>query len=131
MKSAAFLVALALTAPALAQTPAPASKIEVRYSQFTLPNGLRVILHEDHSVPVVSVNVWYHVGSGRERPGRTGFAHLFEHPMFMGSGHVKPGELDLGIAAEDRRWPNLQPGQDQPLEQLTWAELADRDGHEA
>ena len=94
MKSAAFLVALALTAPALAQMPAPPSKIEVRYSQFTLPNGLRVILHEDHSVPVVTVNVWYHVGSARERAGRTGFAHLFEHLMFMGSGHVKPGEFD-------------------------------------
>jgi zinc protease len=94
MKSAVFLVALALTTPALAQTPAPASKIEVRYSQFTLPNGLRVILHEDHSVPMVTVNVWYHVGSARERPGRTGFAHLFEHLMFMGSGHVKPGEFD-------------------------------------
>ena len=64
------------------------------YTQFTLPNGLHVILHEDHSVPVVTVNMWYHVGSSRERPGRTGFAHLFEHLMFMGSGHVKPGEFD-------------------------------------
>jgi zinc protease len=53
-----------------------------------------VILHEDHSVPVVSVDVWYHVGSAREKTGRTGFAHLFEHLMFMGSGHVKPGEFD-------------------------------------
>jgi zinc protease len=59
-----------------------------------LPNGLTVILHEDHSVPLVTVNVWYHVGSARERTGRTGFAHLFEHLMFMGSGHVKPGEFD-------------------------------------
>ena len=47
-------------------------------------------------MPVVSVNVWYHVGSANERPGRTGFAHLFEHLMFMGSGHVKPGEFDRG-----------------------------------
>ena len=53
---------------------------------FTLPNGLTVILHEDHSVPLVSVNVWYHVGSANEKPGRTGFAHLFEHLMFEGSG---------------------------------------------
>jgi zinc protease len=62
--------------------------------QFTLSNGLHVILHEDHSVPVVAVDVWYHVGSGREKPGRTGFAHLFEHLMFEGSKHVKEGEFD-------------------------------------
>jgi len=53
-----------------------------------------VILHEDHSVPMVTVNMWYHVGSAREKEKRTGFAHLFEHLMFMGSGHVKPGEFD-------------------------------------
>ena len=64
------------------------------FTQFTLPNGLQVILHEDHSVPLLTVNVWYHVGSAREKPGRTGFAHLFEHLMFMGSGHVKYGQFD-------------------------------------
>src|ERR1700716_2527208 len=91
MKPAALLLALALTTtPVLAQSP----KIELPYTQFTLPNGLRVILHEDHKVPVVTVNMWYHVGSARELPKRTGFAHLFEHLMFMGSGHVKPGEFD-------------------------------------
>jgi zinc protease len=97
MKSpaAALLVALlALPAPARAQAAAP---LQLSYTRFTLPNGLNVILHEDHSVPVVSVNVWYHVGSARERPGRTGFAHLFEHLMFMGSGHVKPGEFDAWL----------------------------------
>jgi len=88
------MVALVMTAPASAQAPASPPKIELQYTQFTLPNGLRVILHEDHSVPMVSVNMWYHVGSARERAGRTGFAHLFEHLMFMGSGHVKPGEFD-------------------------------------
>ncbi|MDQ3817901.1 MAG: insulinase family protein, partial [Acidobacteriota bacterium] len=50
----------------------------INFTQFTLPNGLRVILHEDHSTPIVAVNVWYHVGSKNEVPGRTGFAHLFE-----------------------------------------------------
>src|ERR1700687_5251976 len=90
MKSAALLLALALTTAVLAQP----RKIELPYTQFTLPNGLRVILHEDHKVPVVTVNTWYHVGSARERAGRTGFAHLFEHLMFMGSGHVKPGQFD-------------------------------------
>ena len=89
MKRAALLIVLALAAPAAAQT-----KLDVSYTQFRLPNGLTVILHEDHSVPLVTVNVWYHVGSARERTGRTGFAHLFEHLMFMGSGHVKPGEFD-------------------------------------
>lgn len=78
-------------------TTAEPAQLEVPYTHFTLPNGLHVIFHEDHSVPVVSVNVWYDVGSGRERPGRTGFAHLFEHLMFMGSGHVKPGEFDTWL----------------------------------
>jgi zinc protease len=58
-----------------------------------------VILHEDHSVPIVSVNVWHNVGSARERTGRTGFAHLFEHLMFMGSGHVKTGQFDEWLQA--------------------------------
>ncbi|MFI5075990.1 MAG: M16 family metallopeptidase [Vicinamibacteria bacterium] len=65
----------------------PASKTalpEIAYTRFSLPNGLRVILHEDHSTPVVAVNVWYHVGSKNESAGRTGFAHLFEHMMFQG-----------------------------------------------
>jgi zinc protease len=66
---------------------------------FKLSNGLTVILHEDHSVPIATVNMWYHVGSAREKPGRTGFAHLFEHLMFMGSGHVKPGEFDEWLEA--------------------------------
>jgi zinc protease len=100
MKLAAILLALSLAAPALAQTPAAApKKIELPYTQFTLPNGLHVIVHEDHSVPIATVNMWYHVGSARERAGRTGFAHLFEHLMFMGSGHVKPGEFDEWLEA--------------------------------
>ncbi len=60
---------------------------QIRFEKYTLPNGLQVILHEDHSTPIVGVNVWYHVGSKNERPGRTGFAHLFEHMMFQGSKH--------------------------------------------
>src|SRR6185436_13408164 len=101
MRSAALLLVPCLAVPVFAQAPTaphdastPPLKIEVQYSQFTLPNGLHVILHEDHSVPVVTVNMWYHVGSARELAKRTGFAHLFEHLMFMGSGHVKPGEFD-------------------------------------
>src|SRR5258705_5074236 len=96
MKIATLLTAaaLAVAAPALAQ-----SKLELSYTQFTLANGLTVILHEDHAVPLVSTNMWYHVGSAREKTGRTGFAHLFEHLMFMGSGHVKAGEFDQWLEA--------------------------------
>jgi zinc protease len=66
----------------------------IAFEKYTLPNGLEVILHEDHSVPVVAVDTWYHVGSSDEQPGRTGFAHLFEHIMFMGSEHVPVGAFD-------------------------------------
>ena len=59
----------------------------INYTEFKLKNGLRVIFHEDHSTPIVAVNIWYHVGSKNEVPGRTGFAHLFEHMMFQGSLH--------------------------------------------
>ncbi|PYO93364.1 MAG: peptidase M16 [Gemmatimonadetes bacterium] len=64
----------------------------IAFEQFTLPNGLRVIYSEDHSTPIVSVDMWYEVGSRNERPGRSGFAHLFEHMMFEGSAHVKKSE---------------------------------------
>src|SRR4051812_22568295 len=92
-----FLLAAAM----LLQQPAPpaAAAIDVPYTQFTLPDGLHVILHEDHTVPLLTVNVWYHVGSAREKPGRTGFAHLFEHLMFEGSAHVKEGEFDTLLEA--------------------------------
>jgi zinc protease len=63
---------------------------KLQYDLSTLPNGLTVILSEDHSTPIVHVSVWYHVGSKNERPGRTGFAHLFEHLMFKGSRNVDP-----------------------------------------
>ncbi len=76
--------------PLGAQSP----PLEVPYRQFRLANGLNVVLHQDKSVPVVAVNVWYHVGSANERAGRTGFAHLFEHLMFEGSKNVKEGEFD-------------------------------------
>ena len=76
-----------------------AQSLRVPYQTFTLANGLKVILHEDHSLPVVAVNVWYHVGSSDEKPGRTGFAHLFEHVMFMGSQHVPTGEFDRLLEA--------------------------------
>ncbi|MFN3426866.1 MAG: M16 family metallopeptidase [Candidatus Thermochlorobacter sp.] len=60
----------------------------IEFSEFTLPNGLHCIVHENHTTPIVAVDLWYHVGSKNERPDRTGFAHLFEHLMFQGSRHV-------------------------------------------
>jgi len=90
-----FVLLLTLTAAPDAQAP----KLSVPHTQFTLPNGLHVILHRDPSVPVVAVNLWYHVGSGHERPGRTGFAHLFEHVMFEGSTHVPEGSFDTWLEA--------------------------------
>ncbi len=94
---AAGVAACLATVPVTAQQAG--ARLTVPYQTFTLPNGLNVILHEDHSVPIVSVNVWYHVGSANEKPGRTGFAHLFEHLMFEGSGHVKEGEFDTLLEA--------------------------------
>jgi zinc protease len=71
----------------------------IQFEKYTLPNGLEVILHEDHSTPIVAVDTWYHVGSGDEQVGRTGFAHLFEHIMFMGSQHVPVGVFDQMLEA--------------------------------
>lgn len=67
-------------------------QVQVKFKQYTLSNGLTVILHEDHSAPVVAAVVWYHVGSKNEELHRTGFAHLFEHMMFQGSEHVADDE---------------------------------------
>jgi len=106
----------------------------IAFEQFTLPNGLRVIYSEDHSTPVVSVDVWYEVGSRNERPGRSGFAHLFEHMMFQGSAHIKKAEHNKlieraggdfnGSTAEDRTnyWETVPSNR---LNLALWAE-ADR-----
>ena len=69
-------------------TPADSSAVTIPYEKYTLSNGLTVILHEDHSDPLVHVDVTYHVGSAREEVGKSGFAHFFEHMMFQGSKHV-------------------------------------------
>src|SRR5213075_54051 len=77
-------------------TPVPKAKnqINIPYEKYTLPNGLTVILSQDKSAPTVAVNLSYHVGSKNEQIGHTGFAHLFEHVMFTGSGHVPYGTHD-------------------------------------
>lgn len=77
----------AVSAIAMAATPVVAADISIPYEEFTLKNGLRVVVHEDRKAPLVAVSVWYHVGSKDEPAGRTGFAHLFEHLMFNGTEH--------------------------------------------
>ena len=109
----AFLAAiLALPVALRAQTRAPSPVPDIPYTKFTLKNGLTLLVHEDHKAPIAAVNLWYHVGSKNERPGKTGFAHLFEHLMFNGSENynddyfraVEPlGATDLnGTTNEDR-----------------------------
>ena len=110
-------------------------QLKIEFEKYTLTNGLDVIIHEDHSIPMVSVNVWYHVVSKNEKPGRTGFAHLFEHLMFQGSKNhdsnfaeplEKIGGTDNGSTSTDRTnyWSNVPSNQ---LELALWLE-ADRMG---
>ena len=84
------LLSLAALLTLAAPGPARAADPEIKYDTYRLPNGLAVILSEDHRLPQVAVNVWYHVGAADQPPGRSGFAHLFEHMMFSGSKHVQP-----------------------------------------
>src|ERR1700681_1545358 len=88
------LVTLAVVAAALvAWSGTPSASVrppKLDYDISTLPNGLTVVLEEDHSTPIVHLQLWYHVGSKNEKPGRTGFAHLFEPLMFKGSQNVEP-----------------------------------------
>ena len=72
------------------------------FEKYTLPNGLEVILSQNRRLPMVAVNLWYHVGPANEEPGRTGFAHLFEHMMFQSSKHV-PAGFALPAARSGRR----------------------------
>jgi zinc protease len=88
-----FVVALSSTAHAQVK-PATTASINIPFETYKLANGLTVILSEDHSVPRVAVDVWYHVGSKNEKAGRTGFAHMFEHVMFTGSKNVPYGTQD-------------------------------------
>ena len=76
------------------KTSVVSDKLKVDFEKYTMPNGLQVILHEDHSNPMISYTIMYHVGSSREVPGKTGFAHLFEHLLFMGSENVTTGQFD-------------------------------------
>jgi zinc protease len=82
------VTAAAVLSPAQSEGKAATRAPEIKYERYKLANGLEVLLHEDHKLPIVAVDIWYHVGPVKERAGRTGFAHLFEHMMFEGSKHV-------------------------------------------
>jgi zinc protease len=127
----AVLGASVMTAPGASGQSVPT----LEHEKYELPNGLDVILHEDHTIPVVAVNVWYHVGSKNEKPGRTGFAHLFEHMMLQGSEHHDGdyfvpiekigGETNASTSADRTNyWENVPSNY---LELALWLE-ADRMG---
>ena len=89
--------ALVLLIAASCSKKATTDKIAIGYEKFSMPNGLQVILHTDHSDPMISYTIMYHTGSSRELPGKTGFAHLFEHLLFGGSENVPSGKFDKVI----------------------------------
>src|SRR6266446_6097916 len=89
---AGLLLAVSVVYLATAVSSAAVRPPKLQYEITTLANGLTLILEEDHSTPIVHLQLWYHVGSKNEKPGRTGFAHLFEHLMFKGSKNVGPDE---------------------------------------
>ena len=137
-----FLIAsLACAASAQKAKPANESKVplpQIKYEKIKLKNGLDVILYEDHRLPLVAVNLWYHVGPANERPGLTGFAHLFEHMMFQGSQHVGPkahfrylegaGASDINGTTEPDRTNYFETLPSNQLELALWLE-SDRMGY--
>ncbi|HEX7050325.1 MAG TPA: pitrilysin family protein [Longimicrobiales bacterium] len=141
LPAVAGLAALALLAPAGAQArqSAPGTEPipEIAYEKFVLDNGLTLIVHEDHKAPIVAVNIWYHVGSKNEKPGKTGFAHLFEHLMFNGSEHFNDdyfqvleriGATDLNGTTSNDRTNYFQNVPTSALDAVLWME-SDRMGH--
>jgi predicted Zn-dependent peptidase len=114
-----------------------ASDIDLAYERFVLPNGLTLLVHEDHKAPIVAVNVWYHVGSKNEKPGKSGFAHLFEHLMFNGSENYNDdyfqaleriGATDLNGTTNSDRTNYFQNVPVAALDQVLFLE-SDRMGH--
>lgn len=139
--SAALTLALGLATPATAEAaPAPAAAQaipRIPFTRYVLPNGLTLVVHEDHKAPIVAVNVWYHVGSKNERPGKTGFAHLFEHLMFNGSENFNDdwfkvleriGATDLNGTTNEDRTNYFQNVPVSALDTVLWME-SDRMGH--
>ena len=129
-----FMAGLLAAPSAMAQSPAG---IDIPYKKFVLKNGLTLLVHEDRKAPIVAVNVWYHVGSKNEKPGRTGFAHLFEHLMFNGSEHFNDdyfkvlerlGATDLNGTTNEDRTNYFQNVPTPALDTVLWME-SDRMGH--
>jgi zinc protease len=130
-----FLAIAALLVYAATSTPSAAVRPpKLQYEITTLPNGLTLVLSEDHSTPIVHLQLWYHVGSKNEKPGRTGFAHLFEHLMFKGSKNVQPeahtsmisavgGQSNAYTTDDETVFWETVPAQYMPM--ILWAE-ADR-----
>src|ERR1039457_5226720 len=123
--------------PTSAQKSASTKGIDIPYKKFVLDNGLTVIVHEDHKAPIVAVNIWYHVGSKNEKPGKTGFAHLFEHLMFGGSEHSsgryidameRIGATDLNGTTNPDRTNYFQNVPTSAVDLTLWME-SDRMGH--
>lgn len=134
--SAAAAALAAFMSPAMISR-ATAAEIDIPYDQFTLKNGLRVVVHEDHKAPVVAVSVWYHVGSKDEPAGRTGFAHLFEHLMFNGSENFdgewfqpieEVGATDVNGSTWFDRTNYFETVPTPALDRVLWLE-SDRMGH--
>jgi zinc protease len=128
-----FALSLGLCASAFAQS----ATIDIPFQKFVLDNGLTVIVHEDHKAPIVAVNIWYHVGSKNERPGKTGFAHLFEHLMFGGSENFhgryidameRVGATDLNGTTNNDRTNYFEDVPTSALDYTLWLE-SDRMGH--
>ena len=120
-----------------AQEKSSFAGIDIPFQKFVLDNGLTVIIHEDHKAPVVAVNIWYHVGSKNEIPGRTGFAHLFEHLMFNGSEHFNDdyfkaldriGATDLNGTTSNDRTNYFETVPVSEFEKVLWLE-SDRMGY--
>lgn len=133
MRIGETLLMMTLATGAFAQT----HDIDIPYQKFVLDNGLTLIVHEDHKAPIVAVNTWYHVGSKNERPGKTGFAHLFEHLMFGGSEHApgryidameRIGATDLNGTTNSDRTNYFENVPTSALDYTLWLE-SDRMGH--
>ncbi|HRH60492.1 MAG TPA: pitrilysin family protein, partial [Chitinophagaceae bacterium] len=110
--------------------------VDIPFKKFTLDNGLTLIVHEDHKAPIIAFNVWYHVGSKNEKPGKTGFAHLFEHLMFNGSEHFNDdyfklmdqiGATDLNGTTNNDRTNYFENFPVSALDKVLWIE-SDRMG---
>jgi zinc protease len=134
-----FLVAiiLAVLVPGANSQSTSFPDIDIPYKKFVLENGLRLLVHEDHKAPIVAVNIWYHVGSKNEKPGKSGFAHLFEHLMFNGSENYNKdyfklmesiGATDLNGTTNEDRTNYFQNIPVSALDQVLWLE-SDRMGH--